>query len=156
MWKIFFSNKFIFKIVNEFENIYIYSPSLRQDLSEITSSNYIPFNIIPNIFNEENIDLESDEKVIDKEKSDTEIETCESIEELKFPQEPDDGVINILDDLNEKKWTTLGWKQCLNNLDMITYLISYSAKNSTNYPKNNMSKWKYLHQFQRCSKSYAR
>ena len=103
MWKIFFSNKFIFKIVNEFENIYIYSPSLRQDLSEITSSNYIPFNIIPNIFNEENIDLESDEKVIDKEKSDTEIETCESIEELKFPQEPDDGVINILDDLNEKK-----------------------------------------------------
>ena len=38
----------------------------------------------------------------DFEKSDTEIETNESIEELKFPQENDDGGIIILDDLNEK------------------------------------------------------
>ena len=39
----------------------------------------------------------------DFEKSDTEIETYESIEELKFPQEQDDGRIIILDDLNEKE-----------------------------------------------------
>ena len=35
--------------------------------------------------------------------SDTELETCESIEELKFPEEYDDGGIIILDDLNEKE-----------------------------------------------------
>ena len=36
-------------------------------------------------------------------KSDCEIETYESIEELKFPQEYDDGSIFILDDLKEKE-----------------------------------------------------
>ena len=39
----------------------------------------------------------------DFEKSDAEIETYESIEELTFPQEYDDGGIIILDDLNEKE-----------------------------------------------------
>ena len=39
----------------------------------------------------------------DFEKSNTEIETYESIEGLKFPQEYDDGGIIILDDLNEKE-----------------------------------------------------
>ena len=39
----------------------------------------------------------------DFEKSDTEIETYESIEELKFPQDYDDGGKFILDDLNEKE-----------------------------------------------------
>ena len=39
----------------------------------------------------------------DFEKSDTEIETNESIEELKFHQEYDDGGIITLDDLNEKE-----------------------------------------------------
>ena len=39
----------------------------------------------------------------DFEKSDTEVETKESIEELKYPQEYEDGGIVILDDLNEKK-----------------------------------------------------
>ena len=45
------------------------------------------------------------EKIVNIEdfgKSDTEIETCESIEELKLPQEFKSGII-ILDDLNEKK-----------------------------------------------------
>ena len=39
----------------------------------------------------------------DFEKSDTERETYESIEELKYPQEYEDGGINIRDDLNEKR-----------------------------------------------------
>ena len=39
----------------------------------------------------------------DFEKSDIEIETYESIEELKFPQEYKDGGVIILDDLNEKE-----------------------------------------------------
>ena len=39
----------------------------------------------------------------DFQKSDAEIETCESIEQLKFPQEYESNSINILDDLNEKE-----------------------------------------------------
>ena len=60
---------------------------------------------MPNILNEEDIDLVIEEIVNNKdfEKSDTEIETHESIEELKFPQEFDDGGNFILDDLNEKE-----------------------------------------------------
>ena len=39
----------------------------------------------------------------DFEKSDTEIETYESVEELKFPQEYEINSIIILDDLNQKE-----------------------------------------------------
>ena len=50
-----------------------------------------------------NIDIVIEEIVNNKDfqKSDTEIETYESIEELKFPQDYDDGGIIRLDDLNE-------------------------------------------------------
>ena len=82
--------------------------SLHQDLYQKLIkcfSNYIPIHIIPNILHEEDIDVGIDELVNNKdfEKSNTEIETYESIEELKFPQEYDDGGIIILDDLNEKE-----------------------------------------------------
>ena len=96
-------------IINEYTKIYIYSPSLHQDLYQNLIkcfSIYIPINIIPNILNEEDIDLVIEEIVNNKdfEKSDTEIETYELIEGLKFPQEYDDaGGIIILDDLNEKE-----------------------------------------------------
>ena len=68
-------------------------------------SNSRPIHIIRNILNEEDIDTVIDELVNNKdfEKSNTEIETYESIEELKFPQEYNDGGIIILDDLNEKR-----------------------------------------------------
>ena len=54
---------------------------------------------------EEDIDVVFGEIVNnnDLEKSDTEIETYESVEELKYPQEYDDGANFILDDLNEKE-----------------------------------------------------
>ena len=98
----------ISNITNEYEKIYIYSPSLHQDLYQklfICFSNYVPIHIIPNIWNEEDIDIVIDELVNNKDfqESDIQIETYESIEELKFPQEYDDGGINILDDLNEKE-----------------------------------------------------
>ena len=66
---------------------------------------YIAINLIPDILNEEDIDLVIDEIVNDRDlgKSETEIETCESIEELKKPQEFEDGFIIVLDDLNEKE-----------------------------------------------------
>ena len=95
-------------ILNEYNKIYIYSPSLHQALYQKLIkcfSKYIPIHIIPIILNEEDIDILIEEIVNlkDFEKSNTEIETYESIEELKFSQENDDGGIIGLDDLNEKE-----------------------------------------------------
>ena len=103
-----FLTNLMLNIINEYDKIYIYSPSLHQDLYQKLNkcfSNYIPIHIIPNILNEEDIDIVIEEIIIneDFEKSDTEIETYESIEELKFPQEYDDAGIIILEDLNEKE-----------------------------------------------------
>ena len=101
-------NKLVLNIISEYDKIYIYSPSLHQDFYQkfIKSFSYcIPIHIIPNILEEEDIDLLIEEIVNNKdfEKSDTEIETNESIEELKFPQEYTDGGLITLDDLNEKE-----------------------------------------------------
>ena len=103
-----FLTNLILKIINEYDRIYIYSPSLHQDLYQnlIKCFNkYIPIHIIPNILNEEGIDIVFEELVNKKdfEKSDTEGETYESIEELKFPQEYEYNSIIILDDLHEKE-----------------------------------------------------
>ena len=58
--------------------------------------------MIPNVFKGEYIGIVFDEIVKDKDfpKSDTDIETCESIEELKLPQQYEDGGIFNLDDFN--------------------------------------------------------
>ena len=92
--------------VNEHKEKYICSTSLHQDLYQKLIkcfSNFTPIHIIPNILNEEDNDIVVEEIVNNKEKTDTETETYESIEELKFPQEHDDGAIIILDYLNEKE-----------------------------------------------------
>ena len=112
MRKICISNKFILNIINEFDKIYIYSPGLHQDLYQKLIkcfSNYIPNHIIPNILNEEDIDIVIEEIVNNKDfqKSDTEIETFDNIEELKFPQEYEKNSIIILDDLNQKEMDDL-------------------------------------------------
>ena len=96
------------KIINEYAKLYIYSPSPHQDLYQKLIkcfSNYTPINIIPYILNEEDLAVVIEEIVNNKdfEKTDTELKTYESIEELKFPQEYQDDGIVILDDLNEKK-----------------------------------------------------
>ena len=83
---------FILNMINEYNKIYICSPSFHQDSYQKLFkcfSNYIPVHIIPNNLIEEDIDVVIEEIVNNKdfEKSDTEIETYESIEELKFPQE---------------------------------------------------------------------
>ena len=100
------TNLFLY-FINEYDKIYIYSPSLHQDLYQKLSkcfSKNIPIHIIPNILNDEDIDLVIEEIVINKdfEKSDTEIETYESIEDSKFPQEYENNSMVILDGLNEK------------------------------------------------------
>ena len=104
---VFLTNS-ILNNINEYDKIYIYSPSLHQDLYQKLIkcfSNQMPIHIIPNILNEEDIDIVIEEIVTNKdfEKSNTEIETYESIEELKFPQEYENNSIIILDDLNEKE-----------------------------------------------------
>ena len=72
--------------------IYIYSPSLLQDLYQKLNkcfNNFIPIHINPIILNEEDIDTVFEEIFNHKdfEKSDTQMETYESIEDLKYPQE---------------------------------------------------------------------
>ena len=103
-----FLTNLILNNIYEYDKIYIYSPSLHQGLYHKlikSSSNYIPIHIVPNMLNEEDIDVVIDDIVNNKDykKSDTEIESYESIEEIKFHQEYEDGGIIILDDLNEKK-----------------------------------------------------
>ena len=73
------------KIFNDFDSIYIYSTSLHQKLYQKNFecfSNYIRIHIIPNILNEEDIDVVFDEVVNDKDfkKSNNEIETHQSVE----------------------------------------------------------------------------
>ena len=84
--KSIFLTNFILNGINDFEKINIYSPSLRQDFHQKLIKGftyYMPIHINPNISNEEDIDIVNEEivKKKDFEKSDTEIETYESIEE---------------------------------------------------------------------------
>ena len=103
-----FLTNLILNIIKEYDKIYIYSPSLHQDLYQKLIkgfTNFIPFPIIPNILNQPNIDIVSEEIVKNKdfEKSNTEIETYESIEDLKFPQDYEYNSIFIADGLNQKE-----------------------------------------------------
>ena len=93
-----FLTNLILNIINEYDKIYIYSPSLHQDLCQKLIkcfNNYIPIHIIPNILNEEDIDLVIDEVINnnDFQKSDTETETFVNIEELKFLRNIKTGVL---------------------------------------------------------------
>ena len=73
-----FLTNLILNIINEYDKIYIYSPSLHQDLYQKLIkcfSNYIPIHIIPNILNVSDIDVVIEEIVNNKDfqKSDSEI-----------------------------------------------------------------------------------
>ena len=105
--KTVFLTNLILNIINQYDKIYIYSPSLHQDLYQKLIkcfNNYIPIHIIPKILNEEDIDIVIGEITNNKDfqKSDTEIETFDNIEDLKFPQEYENNSIIIQDDLNQK------------------------------------------------------
>ena len=104
--KSYFLTILILSNINEYDKIYIYSPNLHQDLYQKLIkcfSNYIPIHIISNILSQADIDIVIAEIVNNKDfqKSDSEIETYESIEDLKFPQDYENSSIIILDDLNE-------------------------------------------------------
>ena len=84
-----FLTNIILNIINEYDKLFIYSPSLHQDLYQKLVkcfSIYIPIHIIPNILNEENTDVVIEDIANKKhfKKSNTKIGTYESIEEWKF------------------------------------------------------------------------
>ena len=148
---IFLTNK-VLNVINEYDKIYIYSPSLHQDLYQKLIkcfSNFIPINIIPNILEEADIEIVIEEIVNNKdfEKSDTEIETFESIEELKFPQEYENNSIIILDDLNQRekddpRVQALFKRSRHNNLSIFIKIQNYyELGKKTNRCNGN---WKYL------------
>ena len=61
-----FSTNLYLNVIKEYNKIYIYSPSLHQDLYQKLIkgfSNYIHFDILRNILNEEGIDIVIDEIV---------------------------------------------------------------------------------------------
>ena len=98
----------IINFINEFEKLYIFSPSIHQDLYQKLIkflSNYIPTNMIKCIQNKEDLDLVIDDVINHEDfaKSDFEIESYDSMEELKYPQEYENYGIIILDDLGEKE-----------------------------------------------------
>ena len=130
--KTYFLTKIILNIINEYDKIYIYSPSLHQELYQRLIKcfrNYIPLHIISNILNEEDIDIVIDVIVNKKdfEKSDTEIETFDNKEDLKFPQEYENNSIIILDDLYQKEMddprVQAMFKRSRHN-DLSTFIIS--------------------------------
>ena len=103
-----FLTNLILNIINEYKKYTSTHQVLHQDLYQKVIkqfNNSIPIKIFQKILNEEDIDIVIKEIVNNKgfEKSDSEFETYERIEELKFPQEYDDGGIIILDDLSEKQ-----------------------------------------------------
>ena len=103
-----FLTNLILNISKEYDKLYIYSPSLHQDLYQKLFkcfSNCIPIHIIPSILNEAEMDVVISEIVDNKdfEKSNTEIETFDNIEDLKYPQEYEINSIIISDDLNQKE-----------------------------------------------------
>ena len=90
VWKSVFPTNINLTFFDNYDKIYIYSPINHQDLYQKLLkclSNYIPIHIIPNILIENYIDIVFEKIVKNKdfEKSDNEVETYESIEELKYP-----------------------------------------------------------------------
>ena len=64
-----FLTNLILIIINEYDKNYIYSPNLHLDFYQKLfkcSSNYIPIHVIPNILNEEDIDVVNEEVNINK------------------------------------------------------------------------------------------
>ena len=107
-----FLTTLILNIINDFDNLCIYSPYLNQyfyQKSVECFSYYIPIHIIRNIFNGKDVDVVIDEICSDEDfqKSDIEINTHDSIEELKVPQQFEDGGSIILDYLNHKEMNDL-------------------------------------------------
>ena len=103
-----FVTNIMVNIIEECDKLFIYSLNSHQYIYQKLNKSFsyqIPIIIFPNILNEDNIVVVIEQIVIikDVEKSDTDIKTCESIEEKKFPQEYEDGSISILKNISERE-----------------------------------------------------
>ena len=106
--------KILFNIINKFDKIFIYSPTIHQPVYRTilrSFNNFLPLNVIQNIFRE-GIPLDELDKTIEEiindedfESSHIECESHENIDELKNPQDYDPNIHNviILDDLNKQQ-----------------------------------------------------
>ena len=106
--------KILFNIINDFDKIFIYSPTIHQPVYRTIIkcfNKFLPLNIIQNILRE-GIPLDELEKTIEEiindedfESSHIECESYENIDELKNPQDYDLNIHNviILDDLNKQQ-----------------------------------------------------
>ena len=113
--KTYFLANVILNISNDFSKLYIYSPSIYQELYQklIKCLNaFLPLNVIQNILNQ-NISIDDLDAVIEEiihdedfESSEIEIETFDLINELKDPQEFEPSSFIIIDDLSEKDMKT--------------------------------------------------
>ena len=98
--------KLITEIINDFTEIYIYSPSIHQDtyqkLIDCFEQKIPPKSISKILKNKKTTeDCLDDENF---EASNIEIFVNENIDELKYPQDyPGESTVNILDDLNENE-----------------------------------------------------
>ena len=124
-----FLTKLIINITNEYVKIYVYSPPPDQVLYQKLIkcfSNYIPIHIIPNILNEEDFDVVIEEIVNNKdfEYSNFEIETYESIEVLKFPQEYENNTIIVSDDINQNNPRVQAMRKQSRHNNLSIFIIS--------------------------------
>ena len=104
--------KILFNIINDFDKIFIYSPTIHQPVYRTMIkcfNNSLPLNIIQNILRE-GIPLDELDKTIEEiinnedfKSSHIVCESYENIDELKNPQDYDSNIHNviILDDLNK-------------------------------------------------------
>ena len=90
--KKYFLTKLLLNVIDEYVKRIFFSPSFHQDIYQNTNkglSTFIPLNKVSTILIEGGCESVFEELSKDKnfEKSDTETETYERLEELKYPQE---------------------------------------------------------------------
>ena len=106
--------KILFNIINEFDKILIFSPTIHQPTYKTIIKcfeNFLPLNVIQNIL-KEHIPLDDLDDVIEEivndedfESSEIECESYDNIDDLKDPQEYESDIhtVIILDDLNKQQ-----------------------------------------------------
>ena len=106
--------KILFNIINDFDKILIFSPTIHQPTYKTIIkcfNNFLPLNVIQNILKEQ-IPLDELETTIEEiindedfESSHIECESYDNIDELKNPQEYESDIhtVIILDDLNKQQ-----------------------------------------------------
>ena len=106
--------KILFNIINDFDKILMFSPTIHQPTYKTIIkcfSNFLPLNVIQNILQEQihldELDTTIEEIINDEdfESSHIECESYDNIDELKDPQEYESDIqtVIILDDLNKQQ-----------------------------------------------------